>query len=120
MNSRRLIRTPRLRTRHRSGLNLHWKRPQCDYRNRPLSVRPMSALGHSQQMQSAPKSIDVRFAPKATVSHRTAKCRNGPEADMATVAICLAGSLRLIRGLDQGRACAIAKIVAGLPHLPTA
>jgi hypothetical protein len=37
---------------------------------------------HSQQMQSAPKSIDVRFAPKATVSHRTAMRRNGPKADI--------------------------------------
>jgi hypothetical protein len=33
-------------------------------------------------MQSATKLIDVRFAPKATVSHRTAMRRNGPKADI--------------------------------------
>jgi hypothetical protein len=46
----------------------------------------MSVLGHSQQMQSAPKSIDVRFAPKATVSHRTAMRRNGPKGDICSAA----------------------------------
>jgi hypothetical protein len=60
--------------------------------------------------------------PKADIVQHGYNVRFVPKADMATVAICLAGSLRLIRGLDQGRAplCAIAKIVAGLPHLPTA
>ncbi len=35
----------------------------------------MNAMGHSQQMRRALKCIDVRFAPKATVSHSTAIAR---------------------------------------------
>jgi hypothetical protein len=35
-------------------------------------------LGQSQHMQRTPKSINVRFAPKATVSDRSAACRDGP------------------------------------------
>jgi hypothetical protein len=33
-------------------------------------------------MQRTPKPINVRFAPKATVSDRSAACRDGPKADM--------------------------------------
>jgi hypothetical protein len=36
---------------------------------RPLSkARSMSDMGQTQHMQRTPKSIDVRFAPEATVS----------------------------------------------------
>jgi hypothetical protein len=33
------------------------------------------------------KSIDVRFAPKATVSHQNVICRNGPIADISVNSI---------------------------------
>jgi|ERR1700687_4634937 len=49
-------------------------------------LQQIGALGHSQQMQSAPKSVDVRFTSKATVSHRTAMRRNGPNSDIGTAA----------------------------------
>jgi hypothetical protein len=54
----------------------------------------MSALGHSRPGPAGRRSSHVRYAPKATFGHQNAIGRDGPEADMATVAICLAGSLR--------------------------
>jgi hypothetical protein len=42
----------------------------------------MFASSHSQQMQRALKCIDVRIAPKATVSHPTAIRRKGPSAEI--------------------------------------
>jgi hypothetical protein len=34
-----------------------------------------AALGHSQQIERAPKSVNVCFAPKATVSDQNVICR---------------------------------------------
>jgi hypothetical protein len=38
----------------------------------------MSEMGHSLQIVASRKSIDVRFAPEATVKLQTVICRNGP------------------------------------------
>jgi hypothetical protein len=35
----------------------------------------MSLTGHSQQIERALKSVNVRFAPKATVSDQNVICR---------------------------------------------
>jgi hypothetical protein len=63
---------------------------------------------HSQQKQRALKSIDVRFAPKVTVSHPTAIRRKGPQADLCSAiqkmlpTRIFGASLTL---LDYGRRC---------------
>ena len=44
---------------------------------------PLAAMGQSQQMQCAPKSVDVRFDPIATVSYQNVIYHNGPNADLS-------------------------------------
>ncbi len=76
MNSRRLMghtfrQKPTIRRRVVHHSNTDWL---------------MSEEGQSLQMQRAPKSIDVRFAPKATVSCRNSVRRYGPCVDGSELA----------------------------------
>jgi hypothetical protein len=55
----------------------------------------MSELGQSQHKQRTPESIDIRFAPKATVSSENAVRRFGPTGDQRhcqqNASVCRAG-----------------------------
>ena len=42
-------------------------------------------MGHSRPEPVGRRSSHVRYAPKATVRHRNAVCREGPRPDMTAV-----------------------------------
>ena len=48
-----------------------------------ISIQSMSQLGHSRPEQVGRRSRHVRYAPKATVRHRNAVCREGPKAPVS-------------------------------------
>jgi hypothetical protein len=81
MKSRRLIASPEAQDKASCRLKIaHWKVAGCEFKDRSLSARPMSALGHKRTSRHV--SVMSALPQKADITRTSRNVRQVPKAEV--------------------------------------